>query len=557
MRVALLTLLCLPALAPPAEEKPDRAAPPDLSYEEKLLKDAGVTPDGPGLVAFFRSRALSTDDQKRLAAAVTLLGNEAYPTREKATRDLIAAGRFAVPYLKPALKSDDPETSRRAERCLSAIEQAPYASLLTAAAHVASHRRPDGAAEAMLACLPWVEDESVEEALFDALLKTTQKENAIDGVLTAAATDREPTRRAAAAFVLGQAWPRHAKLSRQLLADSNPKVRFHAAASLLQSGDREAMPTLLALLTDGPVGVAWRAEDVLGRLAGDLDPPIPPTGAEAEGRRRARAAWESWWKEKGDKVDLARLKQEDPVLGLNLITELDRSGQANSGRVWECGADGKPRWEITNIQRPIDARVLPGGRVLIAEHGVQRVTERDREGKILWEHKTAAMPVCCQRLGNGNTVIGTYSEILEVTREGKVTFTHRITGGQVFYAQKLRNGHYVAALSNNRVIELDEGGKEVATVNVPNSAGWASVERLPNTNFLVALYSANKVIEVDPSGKVVWELGVRNPSHATRLRNGNTLVASAGGQFVAEFGRDGKELWKQQTPGRPFHVYRR
>jgi HEAT repeat protein len=557
MRVALLTLLCLPALTPPAEEKSDRAAQPDLSYEEKLLKDAGVTPDGPGLVAFFRSRTLSAEDQKRLAAAIPLLGDESYTTREKATRELIAAGRFAVPYIKPALKSDDPETVRRAERCLSAIDQAPYASLMTAAAHVASHRRPEGASEAMLACLPWVEDEAVEEALFDALLKTAQKENAADAALTAAATDREPARRAAAAFVLGQAWPRHAKQSRQLLTDPSTKVRFHAAASLLQSGDREAMPTLLALLTDGPVALAWRAEDVLGRLAGDLDPPVPPAGAEAEGRRRARAAWEAWWKEKGDHVDLARLRQEDPVLGLNLITELDRSGQANSGRVWECGADGKPRWEITNVQRPIDARVLSGGRVLIAEHGVQRVTERDREGKVLWEHKTTAMPVCCQRLGNGNTVIGTYNELLEVTREGKVVFTHKVTGAQAYYAQKLRNGHYVAVLSNNRVIELDESGKEIHSLTIPNSSGWASVERLPNTNFLVALYSANKVVEVDSAGKVVWELPVRNPGHATRLRNGNTLVASVGGQFVAEFGRDGKEIWKQQTPGRPFHVYRR
>jgi hypothetical protein len=200
---------------------------------------------------------------------------------------------------------------------------------------------------------------------------------------------------------------------------------------------------------------------------------------------------------------------------------------------------------------------VPGGRVLVAEHGVPRVTERDRAGTVLWEHKTNGMPVSCQRLANGNTVIATYNELLEVTRENKVVFTYPVPGAQMYYGQKLRNGHYLCVLSNNRIVELDDKRKEVLSVNVPNTSGWASVERLTNTNFLVALYSANKVIEVNPSGQVVWELPVRNPGHATRLRNGNTLVASIGGQFVAEFSRDRKEVWKAATTGRPFHVYRR
>ncbi len=555
--ISLLPLL-LPAFALLTGAEPERTPEQELAYEEKLLKGVGIMPDGTGLIEFFRSKALSLAEQERLAAAVPRMGDESYETREKATRDLIAAGRFAVPYLKMALKSEDLEIARRADRCLSAIDQVPYASLMTAAAHLAAVRQPEGITEVMLASLPWVEDEAVEEILFETLLKTGLKDGVVDPVLVAAANDRENPRRAAAAYVLGQAWPQYRQQSRQLLTDASAKVRFHAAASLLQAGDREAMPTLLALLTEGPVEVTWRAEDVLTRLAGEVNPPLPPAGAELEGRRKARAAWEAWWKEKGDKIDLARLKQEEALLGLNVITELDGGVKAGGvGRVWECGADGKPRWQIENIQRPIDAHVVAGGRVLVAEHGVTQVTERDRAGTILWEQKTSGMPVSCQRLSNGNTVIATYNELLEVTREHKVVFTYKVPGAQLYYGQKLRNGHYLCVLSNNRIVELDDKGKDVLIINVPNTSGWASVERLTSTNYLVALYSANRVVEVNPSGKVVWELSVRNPGHATRLRNGNTLVASIGGQFVAEFNREGKEVWKKTTTGRPFHVYRR
>jgi hypothetical protein len=72
------------------------------------------------------------------------------------------------------------------------------------------------------------------------------------------------------------------------------------------------------------------------------------------------------------------------------------------------------------------------------------------------------------------------------------------------------------------------------------------------------MYSANKVVEMDTAGKQVWECNVQNPGHATRLRNGNTLVASIEGRKVIEFDRTGKtEVWSQPAPGRPFHAWRR
>src|SRR5205823_5162189 len=112
---------------------------------------------------------------------------------------------------------------------------------------------------------------------------------------------------------------------------------------------------------------------------------------------------------------------------------------------------------------PVDAQPLPGGRVLVAEHGRSRVTERDPKGEVLWEQRTDSQPVSCQRLANGNTFIATYNELLEVTRDHKVVFSRKRLAG-VFNARKLPNGHVVFVQSNNQVVELDEAGRELVAV---------------------------------------------------------------------------------------------
>jgi len=409
----------------------------------------------------------------------------------------------------------------------------------------------------MLACLPWVEDEAVREALHGALAVTGLRDGKVSQSIIAASNDKEAVRRAAAAHVLGRAGPEQRKHALRLLADADVEVRFYAALSLLRSGEATAVPTLMGHLTDAPLPLAWRAEDMLCRIAGEKMPTVNPGNWDEPSRRKCRDEWEAWWRENQSKVNLGLVNSEDAYLGLNVIAELDGAARgAGNGRIWECGPDGKPRWEITNVARSIDAQVLPGSRVLVAEHGPLRVTERDRAGKILWEQKVDNQPVCIQRLSNGNTFIVTYTEILEVTPGHKVVYSHK-RPGMIYHGQKLRNGNIVYVQSNNQIVEMDTSGKEVRSVTVGNTGGWASVERLLNGHYLVALYSAGKVVEVDDRGKVLWECSVVSPGHATRLRSGNTLVASIEGRKVVEVNRAGTVVWEQRTQGRPFHVHRR
>src|SRR5262249_41467152 len=156
-----------------------------------------------------------------------------------------------------------------------------------------------------------------------------------------------------------------------LLKDADAKVRLWAAQGLLTGKDREAVPTLLDPLADAPQELAWQAEDLLYRLAGEQSPAVAlGSGSEAE-RRRSPEAWAGWWRDHGAQLDLEQLDLAQRTAGLTLIVAYT-GYRGNQGRVWERAADGSVRWEITDVQGPIDAQNLPGGRVLIAEYNGQR-----------------------------------------------------------------------------------------------------------------------------------------------------------------------------------------
>ena len=403
-----IALLFLAPLLRGRSAEPD----PQVTYDEATLRSKGIATDGPGLLAYFKARTLSAADLDRLAATVRNLGDNDFETREKASHDLIAAGRPAFQFLKSALNDSDLEIARRARQAMEEIEANRTSDVMSAAARILAERRPPGAAAVLLAYLPCNDEEVVEESLFTALRMTGLRDGKPDPAVTAALTDKLPLRRAAAAHVQGRAPAVNDRRPvARLLADTDSRVRFEAAAALTRAGEKAAVPVLIAQLTDGPTPLAWQAEDMLSRLAGEDAAPIS-LGATADERRLARTAWEKWWAAKGDKVDLTKLQNEEPLLGLTLVSEYD--GHTMGGRVYELGKDGKERWSVTTLNGPNDAQALPGGRMLVAERNANRVTERDRKGTVLWEQKDQQSPIACQRLPGGNTLIASFGELYEV-----------------------------------------------------------------------------------------------------------------------------------------------
>jgi hypothetical protein len=524
--------------------------------DEHVLHVRKIKADGPSVLALFRKLSLTEAQVQRLESTIRQLGSDAFKTRASASAEIAAIGPPALPFLKKAVDDKDLEISRRGQALVDQIGRQSEAetALPAAAARLLTVYKPAGAADVLLAYLPFNEDDWVEEEVLNALKVLGLREGRSDPALLPALQSPVPCRRAAAAFVVGRSLAVDERsLARQALIDPHARVRLRAAQGLLAGRDRSAVPTLVALLTDAPLAESWKAEELLYQVAGDQAPSATAGTGGPLDRQKYRDAWAAWWRDHAPSVDLGRVVEGPRYLGLTLLAEMD------SNKVWEYGPDGKARWKLDGLLGPMDAQVLPSGRVLIAEYQGQRVTERDLQGNILWTKRINGSPIACQRLADGNTFIATHNSILEVTREGKEVFQRNPGSGLfLFGAQKLANGHVACIANPGILLELDAQGKTIRTIRLGNNVGgWCGVQALPGARFLVSLLNAGKVLELDAAGKTLWECSVAGASHATRLPNGHTLITSMTNRRVVEVDREGKTVSEMATTGRPWRVHRR
>ncbi len=290
-------------------------------------------------------------------------------------------------------------------------------------------------------------------------------------------------------------------------------------------------------------------------MAGDSAPTVA-LSADTEGRKRCSQAWAEWWRQNSGRVALTRPERE-PMLGLLLVVE-GHNPTTRTGSVSEMDRAGKVRWKIPNLLFPLDAQVLAGQRVLIAEQSGNRVTERDLTGKVLWE-KQFSSPFYVRRLRNGNTFIAGRNQLLEIDPRGTQLFSHQRVNDTILAARRLRDGQVAYLTYQGFYVRLDRTGKEVKNFRIPfnPNLGINGAEVLPGDRVLIATFGNSKVTEYDADGKVHWEANVPAPSNVTRLANGQTLVTS-GGVRVLELDRSGKTSGEiKGLTVRPLRVYKR
>jgi HEAT repeat protein len=278
------------AAAPPAV--------PEVGRDESQLRSVGVSTDGPGLLAFFRLRSPAGAKPERLATLTQQLGDNSASIAQKASGELAAIGAPAIPLLRRAVKdSDHHQMVKRATRLLQALEEHP-GELSSAAARLMGQRRPRGAAEALLAFLPYAEDEGVIEEIRLALIAGGYHDGQPDPALLRALRDDSPIRRGLAIDTLCQNGITPSVLEqvplRQLLHDPKPSVRLRAALALARARDARAVTALITLLTELPLEQARQAEDFLSELAGDQAPKTA-LGTNVISRQKCRDDWEKWW----------------------------------------------------------------------------------------------------------------------------------------------------------------------------------------------------------------------------------------------------------------------
>ena len=295
---------------------PARSAPPGTEAEDqKLLESVKAPTDGPGLLTYFRQRALTEDVRKKADALVVKLSSGNFRQRERASAGLIALGPAARPALARALKNGDAEVRRRAQECIDALERTSSPEVEAAAVRLLKVRRPDGACALLLDFLPAVRDAGVEDEAMAALVVLGVRDGKVAEVLVRAVKDKDPAKRAAAALVAAHSsnMELRGQVRKVLHSDPVPKVRLRAAQGLLANRDKSAVPAVLPLLTDAPAAVAEDVHDLLGWVAGDKAPDAA-LGEDAAARKKCRESWEAWWKANGDKLDLAKATAELPWL---------------------------------------------------------------------------------------------------------------------------------------------------------------------------------------------------------------------------------------------------
>ena len=304
-RLALAGLVGL-LLRSPALAQSDTASPTQLAEDERTLQAHKIPTDGPGLQDYFRRRTASLADQAEIGRWVRLLGDPSYAVREDAGRKLIDRGPAALVALRHALDDPDLEVKRRAAGCVEAIQRQGSAVIDGAAVRVLAARRPAEAVGVLLSYLPTTDDDGVVEEIRAALINLGPRDGRVDPALMAALTDPAPTRRGLAALVVGRYGTADEQAQvRRLLADKDLKVRFLAAEGLLAGRDKRAIPALIGVLEEGPIDLAWQADDWLRRVALDQSPDVSP-GDSAAKRRRSRAAWEAWWRTHEARIDLTQ-----------------------------------------------------------------------------------------------------------------------------------------------------------------------------------------------------------------------------------------------------------
>ncbi|HKB42618.1 MAG TPA: HEAT repeat domain-containing protein, partial [Gemmataceae bacterium] len=570
LAVALVLGLCTGLCS--ASELP----PPDA--DAAALQQAGQGSTNDELLAFLKARSANDADLAQTERLVKQLGSSVFSERQEASRRLIALGTAALQALQAAPRDNDPEVAKRVEACVKAIESASRNEL--AAVRLLGRRAPEGAAGALLRFVPYAAEEHLEETVWFTLDVLARKEGQIDGSFEAALQDRLGQRRAAAAFTLA----RYGKAQQQaaaakFLEDPDPRVRLRAAQGLLGAKDKRGLPALLRLLGEEDLSLAWQAEELLRWAVAEGSPHETLQAGGAEGREKCRKAWQAWWDWNGGAFDLSKRHEDWQRPGLVLLCDPGKGWE--EGCVWLSGCDGVTRCQWERLRSPVEARLIPGPRVLIAEapavlqHNPPtpppdlpvrgRITERDPDGKVRWECDKFPDPVDCRRLLNGNTMIVTKGldggEVSPggepVAAIGRDIFSGAKPSPRPTYCGLTSEGRLLVAMDEEtwRVRGLSDcdplqGGVNNtfwndALVPLPSF----SAEEAGPGRYLVSGTEKGKVFEVEngwsrrdvPSfTKTAWKQKLPGSTNAVKLPTGQIFVA-VGGRVVT-LDRDGKTV---------------
>ena len=184
-----------------------------------------------------------------------------------------------------------------------------------------------------------------------------------------------------------------------------------------------------------------------------------------------------------------------------------------------------------------------------------------REGKVAW---TYDIPF--------NSADGTMEELGDATMlsNGNIVFCRKVGASEVtpdkkiiwnIEAPKGTEIHSIQPIGLDRVLVTQNGNpaklmlinivtgktEKELTLPVPHPEKahlqFRRVHQTKDGTFLAAHLDNDKVVEYDAAGKAIWSFAIKGPWSATRLKNGNTLIASFH-STVVEVNKQGEIVWQ-------------
>jgi hypothetical protein len=186
----------------------------------------------------------------------------------------------------------------------------------------------------------------------------------------------------------------------------------------------------------------------------------------------------------------------------------------------------------------------------------------NEKSEILWQTKGYGRDGFV--LENGNILVSVANVAKEISRDGKLVWSYRLSKGnkELGTCVRLENGNTLVVERGVKPQLLEVGADGKIEVQVPlqpetNNAHMQTrmARKLPNGNYIVPHLLAFAVKEYQPDGKVVRtiktdlpELGGRKqrnwPFTAIHLKGGNLLVNLTNGNKTVEFDRNGQVFWR-------------
>jgi HEAT repeat protein/outer membrane protein assembly factor BamB len=276
--------------------------------DETMVKAAGLVSDGPALLDFVKQRSRETASADEWAPLVKDLGSADTKATDRAAAALVARGPLAIPALRRAANEvGNPALAERARKTLGRIEGRQGADLAAAVVRLVAVKKPVGAVEALLAYLPYSDDQAVLDAVGLALGQLAYADGKAHPALLAAVESDLPVHRATAVEALARTDRLETRpIIAKRLTDPARAVRKRAALALARVEDIAAIPVLVELMGELPRADRLPVEETLRSLAGETAPKYSVAGDDDKDRKALRDAWAGWWR----KIDGPALVEE-------------------------------------------------------------------------------------------------------------------------------------------------------------------------------------------------------------------------------------------------------